>query len=464
MERTRTTRDRSFPRVSIAAADGRRAVEVTLLSQLDPGAGDALALRAGQRQQHHPQFNDALDEPSVRLSAPDFAAHDPASLYTFSVGSAGHPFHRHAGPRLFTAVSGSGGARLRFIPATSSAEAGALEGLRHVEIPADCLFTVRMAARTWHQFQPLHGNGQHPALFAVSCHPDETAGELDPATRAQVDRGEADLASLTELLPPALLQALSQLDPAKAPVPTTTLGFIHAMDTSWCIGLCAHLRRHVGRARQTLARLCRLHGVVGQDLPALRTCTLPALPARSLLAAQLHGHHHQDSVQIRIDTRWLGRQSPEHLLVRLLEAFIEQPAAPVSGLMRFRNLLVKPLGLRTSTLGCPVSSLLNDSAAQRFAQRFPVLDAQVDAEHAQVLLGADDRHLGFRSGVSVQRDGDDMLFTLSTRVRCRNLFGRAYMGVVDPVHRHYIAPRMLQSAVAALVRAEEREMAPAGAA
>lgn len=78
MERTRTTRDRSFPRVSITATDGGRAVEVTLLSQLDPGAGDALALRAGQRQQHHPQFNDALDEPSVRLSAPDFAAHDQA--------------------------------------------------------------------------------------------------------------------------------------------------------------------------------------------------------------------------------------------------------------------------------------------------------------------------------------------------------------------------------------------------
>lgn len=455
MERTRITRDRSFPRVSIPAAEGGRAVEVTLLSQLDAGAGDALATRTGLRQQHHPRFNDALDEPSVRLSAPDLAAGDPASLYTFAVGSAGHPFHRHAAPRLFTAISGSGGARLRFIPATTVQEDTALDGLQQVDIPADCLFTVRMAANTWHQFVPLRGNGRHPALFAVSCHPDETAGELDPATRAQVNQGEADLATLTDLLPPALLATLQRREHAGKLIPTTALGFAHALDTQWCIGLCAHLRRYVGRVRQLLARACQHQGFVARDAADPRARTLRGLPPQSLLESQLPGHHYEDTVQVRLDARWLGSRSPEQLLAALLEAFVEQPAAPVSGLMQLRNLLVKPLGLRTSSLGCPVSSLLGDGPGQRFAQRFPVLDSQVGKNRAQVLLGADDRHLQFRSCVAVQHDGDHVVFLLSTRVHCRNRFGRAYMMAVDPVHRHYVAPRMLQSAVTALLLAHD---------
>lgn len=457
MKRSRTIHERSFPRISITDANGGRAVEVALLTQLDVGSGDAMALTAGARQRHHPRFNDALDEPSVRLSAPDIDGDDPASLFTFSVGSTGHPFHRHASSRLFTAISGSGGARLRFIPAApQGSEAPLLDGLQHVEIPGDCLFTVRMAANTWHQFLPLRGDGKHPALFAVSCHPDETAGELDQATRDRVMRADADLASLTELLSPELQSALRRGEHEEVHATTTKLGFAHTLDVQGCIGLCAHVRRLAGRARQTLARVCTQRGFVKHDAPDLQPVALHTLPTHSLLNSQLVDHHYEDSVQVRLASRWLDNHSTESLLVQLLEAFIEQPAPSVGGLMQLRNLLVKPLGLRVSPLGCPVSSLLNEAPDQHFAQRFPVLDSHVSPKLTQVLLGADDRHLSFRSCVSVQRDGDNVLFTLSTRVHCRNLFGRTYMAMVDPLHRQYIAPVMLRSAAACLVR----EIAP----
>ena len=445
MERNSTHRESSFPHVSIRSADGRRAVEVTLLSQLDIGSGDAIAIRSTTLQASHPQFNDALDEPSVRLSAPDLAAGDPAALYTFAVGRQGHPFHRHAAPRLFTAISGSGGCRLRFIADSSSHSSNV--ALHHVEIPADCLFTVRMAANTWHQFQPLQDDARHPALFAISCHPDETAGALDDALHAEVMRGEANLASLTELMPDALQQATQ----ADAAAQTTVLRFNTRHWQTPMAALCTHTRRLMGRVRQQLAPYCTQLGSSARRLPALPVLSQASLSQTSLLSEQLPHYHHQDCVSLQLDRRWLGNAGTEQLLAELLAAFIQQPAGSVSGLMRLRNVIARPLGLRTSSLGCPVSSLLSDAPAQRFAQRFPVLASAVTANQAQVILGADDRHLQFRSCVGVQREGDTITFQLATRVYCRNLFGHLYMGLVDPVHRHFIAPKMLRTAVTCML-------------
>ncbi len=121
----------------------------------------------------------------------------------------------------------------------------------------------------------------------------------------------------------------------------------------------------------------------------------------------------------------------------------------VSRLMMFRNMIVKPLGLRTSPLGCPVSSLLSDDMRNLFANKFPVLDQKIeeDGAMAQVILGADDKHLRFRSCVGVEvTDQHNVKITLGTRVHCKNMFGRFYMLIIDYVHRHYITPTMLRRA------------------
>jgi len=64
-----------------------------------------------------------------------------------------------------------------------------------------------------------------------------------------------------------------------------------------------------------------------------------------------------------------------------------------------------------------------------------------------VLLGADDRHLRFRSCVGVRFVGADAHITLGTRVQFRNWFGRLYMAGIDRVHRSYVSPVMLSMAV-----------------
>jgi hypothetical protein len=97
-----------------------------------------------------------------------------------------------------------------------------------------------------------------------------------------------------------------------------------------------------------------------------------------------------------------------------------------------------------------VSSLLGD-APQRFAGRHPVLAQRVDpgGRSAEVMLGADDKHLRFRSCVGVEHLANgDVRFSLSTRVRNRNLFGTAYMRLIDRTHRRYVAPAMLRMALA----------------
>ncbi|MGL6290489.1 MAG: DUF2867 domain-containing protein, partial [Silanimonas sp.] len=119
--------------------------------------------------------------------------------------------------------------------------------------------------------------------------------------------------------------------------------------------------------------------------------------------------------------------------------------------MRLRNALVMPLGLRRSPLGCPVSSLLNECPRERFAGVFPVLGQRVSADgrRAEVLLGADDRHLRFRSVVGVKRHLDGhMDVVLGSRVAPRNAFGRLYMALIATVHRRYVGPILLRRALA----------------
>jgi len=455
MERTRIEHERSFPRITLPCPRGQRPVEVALIAQLDPGAGDALAASASQRQRLHPAHHDALDEPSALLSPPDFARNDPTSLFSFSVGPQGHPFHRHAGHRVFTAISGSGGARLRFSTATLSEmeadPAAFLRTLQHVDVPADCMFTVRFDGGTWHQFQPLRNDRRHPALFALSCHPDELGGLADGPVRDGAASGQATLASLTEVLPPAVTARLAAAERAAWPVPTTTLAF-HAAPYSWQQRSCASLRSFAGRLRRRIARPSLL-GFVGHRASLPPVQRRHALPEGSLLQPQLDGRHHlQDCASVRLDSGCLQPRTPTAILASLLQAFVEHPPASVGGLMQLRNLLVRPLGLRTARLGCPVSSLANQDTPEWFLQRFPVLAQQHDGQSAQVILGADDRHLRFRSCVCVRIEADGVIeVSLSTRVQCRNAFGHAYMAVVDPVHRHFVGPQLLSAALGELL-------------
>jgi len=59
---------------------------------------------------------------------------------------------------------------------------------------------------------------------------------------------------------------------------------------------------------------------------------------------------------------------------------------------------------------------------------FPVLSRSPD----EITIGADDRHLDFRGSVLLRRA--ERVLVLTTAVRCHNLLGRLYLGVILPFH------------------------------
>lgn len=458
----------TFPSVCIPSQADGLPVEVVLIAQIGIGAGSALIAQTAALQRGHASFIDALDEPSARIGGADFARGDATSLYTFTVGAEGHPFHCHAGHRVFTAISGSAGARLRFSTAPRARlehdPHAFLDALRHVDIPPDCLFTVRFGGGTWHQFVSREPASGHPALFALSCHTNELGGDLEATQRAQVLANEADIPTLTDRLPERV-EALLAACAHNEDVPTVTLSLV-ASTSSLRGRFCAYTRNLLGRFRSALGRRRAPIGFFA-DTRARPVVELSEPPPRSLLWLQfVEKYDHQDCFALEIEASALPAASASRLLAGLLEGFLENRPSAVSQLMRLRNVLVKPFGLRTSPLGCPVSSLLGD-CPQRFAGRFPVLEQVVDADDrcAQVLLGADDKHLQFRScaGVEMLPSGN-VRFTLGTRVRNRNSFGHIYMRLIDRTHRGYVAPAMLSMAVAPMLAEPFERSLPVSAA
>jgi hypothetical protein len=444
----------TFPFVSLPAGPGRVPVEVTLVARLGHGEGDRLFFEALARQRQHARFVDELDEPSAKLCATDLGTGDATALYSFAVGRDGHPFHRHAGHRVFTAVSGSGGTQLCFSSVAPDElardPASFVRALHHVNVPPDCLFTVRFSGETWHRFVPLRPRSGHPALFALSTHTNELGGDLGEATRDRVLRDEADIPSLTELLPPTVARWLAESPPRLGEAATTELS-LHDRPGSLLQAACARFRSMAGHLHRW--RLgCGLRPAFVSVTRANRVVERPALAEDCLLLEALRDRvvHHEDAFSLGVRPAPSDRRDAAAWLAAALDGFMANSPAPVARMMALRNVLVRPLGLRTSPLGCPVSSLLAPRATTWFDGRFPVHAQRVSADGrtAQVLLGADDKHLVFRSCVGVRlKDDDTVEFSLSDRVACRNLFGRVYMALITGTHRRVVAPTMLTHAV-----------------
>ncbi len=444
----------TFPSAQIPSRSGGLPVEVSLIAQLGHGSGNHLFQSVLARQKAHQSFIDELDEPSARLGGTDFDKGDPTSLYSFVVGAKGHPFHRHAGHRIFTAVSGSGGAQLRFSSASmAQIEADPhsfLRALQYIDIPPDCLFTVRFGGETWHQFAPLARNSLHPAFFALSCHTNELGGALPEPLKKRVLAGDASIPALTELLPSSVLDLLAPDALNPADVPTITLS-LDAPPGALQNAMCKTARGSAGLIRGTWAKWARSSGFTSDNGNGRGVLQLERPPTGSMLLDQFGGErfHHEDTFALILPQGELAGTDATAMLSALLEGFLKNPPTGVSRLMAFRNVLVRPLGLRTSPLGCPVSSLLTGQDSEMFDDRYPVLGQQIssDGRRAQVVLGADDKHLLFRSCVGAQLiEGVQVEITLGTRVRCKNLFGRLYMAAIDRTHRSYIAPAMLRLA------------------
>ena len=95
------------------------------------------------------------------------------------------------------------------------------------------------------------------------------------------------------------------------------------------------------------------------------------------------------------------------------------PQPMVEMLLRIRDALVRPLGLKTAV------------GEERPDAGFPLL---AEGDH-EIVMGLDDTHLSFRVGITTFNDQA----TLTTTVTIANWFGKCYWAVVRRVHPLVVA-------------------------
>jgi Protein of unknown function (DUF2867) len=152
----------------------------------------------------------------------------------------------------------------------------------------------------------------------------------------------------------------------------------------------------------------------------------PAVDADTLLP----GAHFADAFCIEVGDRELdARRAAERMMAR-------QPRW-AEALVSLRNLLMAPLGLRTSGAGlAPPRDMIGI---------FPVVSQTPD----RLIAGFNDRHLDFRVVIDVTAPGDVRQVTATTLVKTHNWFGRTYLAIILPFHR-LIVPALLRQVPEAL--------------
>ncbi|MCS3445190.1 MULTISPECIES: DUF2867 domain-containing protein [Bradyrhizobium] len=116
------------------------------------------------------------------------------------------------------------------------------------------------------------------------------------------------------------------------------------------------------------------------------------------------------------------------------EAMVTRQPRWFEWLVAFRNLLVAPLGLKTSGA--------TEGVARDMIGIFPVVSETPE----RLVAGFNDKHLDFRLVVDVAPAGPARSITATTLVLTHNWLGRAYLTVIMPFHR-LIVPAMLRKAV-----------------
>jgi hypothetical protein len=141
----------------------------------------------------------------------------------------------------------------------------------------------------------------------------------------------------------------------------------------------------------------------------------------------LAGAQFADAFSLEVGGRALdARKAAEKIFAR--------SPAWIDALLRLRNLIVTPLGLKTSAA--------SETTPREMIGMFPVLSETPD----RLVAGFDDKHLDFRVVVDVATSGHGQDVTATTLVKTHNLLGRVYLAIILPFHRLIVPVMMRQVA------------------
>jgi hypothetical protein len=141
--------------------------------------------------------------------------------------------------------------------------------------------------------------------------------------------------------------------------------------------------------------------------------------------ALLAGTQFADAFGLEVDGHTLdARQATERMVGR----------APrwIDALVTVRNILVAPLGLKTSGDSVTVP--------RDMIGIFPVISQTPE----RLIAGFNDRHLDFRVVVDVATHGAGQQVTATTLVKTHNRLGRTYLAIILPFHRLVVRSMLAQ--------------------
>jgi hypothetical protein len=141
----------------------------------------------------------------------------------------------------------------------------------------------------------------------------------------------------------------------------------------------------------------------------------------------LAGAQFIDAYRVELDGSAFDAREAAHRMFSCSPRWIE-------ALLRLRNLIVVPLGLKTSGAGEP--------ATFGMIGIFPV----VSETPGRLVAGFNDSHLDFRVIVDVAPTGTGQRITATTLVRTHNWLGRLYLAIILPFHRLIVRTMLRQVA------------------
>jgi len=109
----------------------------------------------------------------------------------------------------------------------------------------------------------------------------------------------------------------------------------------------------------------------------------------------------------------------------------------MDALVKLRNVLVRPFGLKTSGA--------DERSPRPLIGIFPVIDETPQ----RIVLGLDDKHLDFRLVVDVSALGKASQVTATTLVQTHNALGHFYLTLIMPFHRLVVKTLLRQIAAPA---------------
>ncbi len=155
----------------------------------------------------------------------------------------------------------------------------------------------------------------------------------------------------------------------------------------------------------------------------------PAAIAFALPSAVLPGAQFADAYLLNVEGQRLDAMTAARRAIDRAPAWINR-------LLRLRNILMQPFGLKPGVKTKP-----GDVSVERIGI-FPV----ISKSPRRIVLGLDDKHLDFRLLVDVKDIGDGrQTITASTLVKTHNALGRLYLSVVKPFHRIIVRAMLAQA-------------------